>query len=171
MKNLFLTLILSLSVSIANADSFRDEITSAVGNDPQVNINLSTGIVKAMMAFADDTELKQASKVMKDLDMVRVSVYELDNNANTPRISRLINDKIDNLMASGYEPIVTVKEDDELVYVTAKMKDQYLQDAMIIVMEEGDELVLISLKGLVDLVQLAKISDHFDVDLEAVVDL
>ncbi len=171
MKKLFLTLLLTFSVSIASADSFIDEITSAVGSGPEVNINLSTGIIKTMLAFADDSEARDASKIMKDLDMVRVSVYELDKKANTPRLNRLINDKIDNLTASGYEPIVTVKEEDEMVYITAKMKDHFLQDAMIIVMEEGDELVVISLKGLVDLAHLAQISDRFDVDLEDIVGL
>jgi len=172
MKKILLSILFTFSASILHADSFIDEITSAVGSDPEVNINLGTGLIRTILAFSDDDEAKEISRVMKDLDMVRVSVFELDNGKNNnTRVNRLINQKIEDLNDAGYEPIVTVKEKHEKVFITAKMNDQYLEDAMIIVMDDGDELVVISLKGLIDLAQLAQISDHFDVDIDGIVGL
>ncbi|MBL4661947.1 MAG: DUF4252 domain-containing protein [Alcanivoracaceae bacterium] len=169
MKKLLVTLILSLSFTAINAKSFIDEVTSVVGSDPQVNINLSTSIIKTILAFSDDKDANDLNTVLKGLDKIRVSVYELDNNKNTQKLTKLIKSKVDDLSAKGYEQIVTVREKDEMVYIIAKIKDHYLEDAMIVVMEEGDELVIISMEGVVDLQQLAQISDHFDVDLNDIV--
>ena len=169
MKKLLVTLILSLSFTAINAQSFIDEVTNVVGSSPEVNINLSTNIIKTILAFSNDEDAKGLNTVLKGLDKIRVSVYELDNNKNTQKLTKLIKSKIDNLSAQGYEQIVTVREKDEMVYIIAKIKDQFLQDAMIIVVEEDDELVIISMEGVVDLQQLAQISDHFDVDLNDIV--
>ncbi|MBL4772155.1 MAG: DUF4252 domain-containing protein [Alcanivoracaceae bacterium] len=169
MKKLLITLILTLSFTTINAKSFIDEVTSIVGSSPNVNINLSTNIIKTILAFSDDDDAKKLNKVLNGLDKIRVSIYELKGNKNSHKLTKLINSKIADLSSKGYEQIVTVREDDEMVYVIAKVKDQFLEDAMIVVMEDGDELVIISMEGMVDLQQLAQISDHFDVDLEDIV--
>ena len=169
MKKLLVTLILSLSFTAINAKSFIDEVTSVVGSSPEVNINLSTSIIKTILAFSDDKDANDLNTVLKGLDKIRVSVYELNNNKNTQKLTKLIKSKVDDLSAKGYEQIVTVREKDEMVYIIAKIKDHFLEDAMIVVMEEDDELVIISMEGVVDLQQLAQISDHFDVDLNDIV--
>ena len=65
MKKLLVTLILSLSFTAINAKSFIDEVTSVVGSDPQVNINLSTSIIKTILAFSDDKDANDLNTVLR----------------------------------------------------------------------------------------------------------
>lgn len=171
MKNLLMTLLLTLSITSVNAQSFIDEITSAVGTSPEVNINLNASLIRTILAFSNDADANEAKKVMEELNKIRVSVFDLNGNNNSKNISKLIKSKIHQLSSSGYEQIVTVKEKDELVYIIAKVEGELLQDAMIVVMEEDDELVIISMEGQIDLKQIAQISDHFDVDINDVIDI
>lgn len=166
MKKLLIALVLTLSLSLVSAKSFVDEVTNIVGQGPEVNINLGTGIINTILALSNDDEAKDMRKIMAGLEKIRVSVFELKGNKNTAKLGKLIKSKVDGLLKQGYESIVTVRDGDETVNIIAKVKDQKLEDAMLIVMEEGDELVVISMEGILDLVQLAEISDHFDVDLK-----
>jgi len=165
MKKLLITLILSLSLSSAMANSFIDEVTDLIGASPEVNINLGTGLLNTILAFADDDDAKEVGKVLSGLNKIRVSVFDLKGNQNTADLSQLIKAKVESLTTRGFEQIITVRDSDETVNIIAKVNDEILQDAMIIVMDEGDELVIISMDGELDLKQIAMISDRFDVDL------
>lgn len=167
---LLITLLLTLFISASQAKSFVKEISNVVGEKPEVNINIGTWLIKAAMSFSDDEDIDEARAVMRNLDHIKVSVFDLDNNRNTKRLTSLIKSKINNLSSQGYEQLVTIRDDEELVYIVAKVDGEYLQDAMIIAMEE-DELVVISLIGEVNLKQLAIISDEYDVDIEDVLDI
>lgn len=164
MKKLILTLLLTLFISGASAKSFVDEVTEIIGTNPEVNINLGTNILKTILAFSDDKDAKEVRKALTGLDKIRISVYEFDELKNKDKLQDTIAKKVSKLSSQGYEQIVTVKEDDETVHIMAKVKDQFLHDAMVVVLEE-DEMVIITLDGSLDLQQLAQISDHFDVDL------
>lgn len=173
MKKLFIAALIlcTLGVNIALAKSFIDEVSDIVGERPDVNINLGTGIIKTILAFSGDDDAKEARKIMQGLDKIRISVFELDEMKNTHKLANLIKTKVNHLSSLGYEQLVTIRDDEELVYIVAKVQDSNLKDAMIIAMDAEDELVIISLDGEVDLQQLAEISDHFDVDIEDVLDI
>lgn len=170
MKKILITLLLTVFISAAQAKSFVQEISNIVGEKPEVNINIGTWLIKAAMSFSDDNDIDEAKAVMNGLDRIRVSVFDLDNNHNNKRLSKLIKSKISNLSSQGYEQLVTVRDEEELVYIVAKVEGEFLQDAMIIAMEE-DELVVISLVGEVNLKQLAAITGEYDVDIEDVLDI
>jgi hypothetical protein len=160
-----ITLLVILTISSVSAKSFVDEVSDIVGVSPEVNINLGTGIINALIAFSDDEDAKEVSKIMKNLDKIRVSVFELDSNVNTDKLNSLIQSKVSNLLKQGYESIVTVKDKSETVNILAKVQGDSLEDVMLIVMDEGDEMVVISLQGLIDLAQIAELTEHFDVDI------
>ena len=163
-----MTLLLTLSISIVAANSFVDEVKDLAGVNTEVNINLGTGIIKALLAFSGDEDAKEVNKIMDGLDNIRVSVFELDNSVNTKQLNSIIQSKISSLLNQGFESIVTVKEKHETVNIMAKVNNNKIEDAMIIVMDEEDELVIIDMKGLIDLVQIAEITEHFDIDLKDV---
>jgi hypothetical protein len=171
MKFLTIALLFTFSINASQAKTFIDEVTDVVGSSPDVNINLGTGIINTILSLSGDDDAKEVRKIIAGLDKIRISVFNIDGNNNTKRLGQLIKSKIKNMAAQGYEQIVTIKEDHESVYIIAKVNDQYLQDAMIIVMEEGDELVILSMEGELDLKQLAQVSDHFDVDIGGVTDI
>jgi len=158
-------LILTFFVQSSSAKSFVDEIADAVGDRPDVNINLGTGIINTILALTDDKDAKEARKVLAGLDKIRVSIFELNGKNDSVKLNKIIKKKINALMSKGYESIVTVREKHETVHIIAKVKDQLLEDAMLVVMEENDELVLITMEGTLDLKQLAEVSKHFDVDI------
>jgi hypothetical protein len=168
MKKLLITLLLTLSISVVSANSFVDEVKDLAGVNTEVNINLGTGIIKALLAFSGDEDAKEVNKIMDGLDNIRVSVFELDNSVNTKQLNSIIQSKISSLLSQGFESIVTVKEKHETVNIMAKVNNNKIEDAMIIVMDEEDELVIIDMKGLIDLVQIAEITEHFDIDLKDV---
>lgn len=167
MKKLLLTLLLTLFISSASAKSFVDEVTDIIGSSPDININLGTNLLKTILAFSGDEDAKKVRKALTGLDKIRISVYEFDDLKNTDNLQKTIANKVKKLSSQGYEQIVTVKEDDETVHIMAKVKGQFLHDAMVVVLEK-DEMVIITLDGSLDLQQLAQISDHFDVDLGSV---
>jgi hypothetical protein len=172
MKKLLL-LASALFVSCLSAKSFVDEVSDTINLDPEVSINLGTGLINTAMAFAgeDDKEAQQFKKLIAGLNKIQVTVFELNKSTDSQRLSNLIHHKIDELSSNGYEKIVSVKGKDEIVYIMAKVENEYLHDVMLVVMEENDELVIISLDGSVDLKQVVALSDHFDVDINDLVQL
>jgi len=164
MKKLLLSLLLTIFINSASAKSFVDEVTNIIGSSPDVNINLGTNILKTILAFSGDKDAHEVRKVLSGLKKIRVSVFEFEKLKNKEQLQKIIAKKVKALNSKGYEQIVTVKDEDETVHILAKVKGQFLNDAMIVVLEE-DEMVIISMDGSVDLQQLAQISDHFDVDL------
>lgn len=171
MKKLLFTLLLSLSITAVNANDFVDEIADIVGSSPKVNINLGTGLINTILAFADDDEdAKEAAEVLSGLNKLRVSVFDISDNKNSQELTSHIKSKIKDLSSQGYEQIVTVKEDDEMVHIIAQVDGDSLKNVMIVVMEDGDELVVLSMDGEINVKQLALLSDEFDVDLSDILD-
>ena len=171
MKKILLTLLLCLSITAANANDFVDEIKDIVGSSPEVNINLGTGLINTILAFADnDEDARDAAKALSGLNKLRVSVFDISDNQNTQELTNHIKSKIEDLSSQGYEQIVTVREDDEMVHIIAQVNGNSLKNVMIVVMEDDDELVVLSMDGEIDIKQLAILSDEFDVDLEDILD-
>ncbi len=170
MKKLLITLVLTLTIAAANAQSFVSEIRHELGAKPEVNINIGTWLVKLMMKFADEND-PEAKALMDGLKRIKVTVFDLDNSHNSNRLNTIIENKIQHLSSKGYEQLVSVRDHGDNVFILAKVKGDLMQDAMIIAYEKGDELAIISLKGDVNLKQLAMISNEYDVDIEDELDI
>ena len=165
MKKLAFTILLTLSITTATSKTFIQELKHAVGTNPEVSINLGSWLFNTMLSFSNDEDVQEAKALMQGLDKIKVTVFDISKANNLKKVSSVVKSKIKKLSNSGYETLVTVKDEGDLVYIVAKVNGQLLQDAMIIALEENDELVVISLQGEVDLEQLAKISDEFDVNI------
>ena len=164
MKKIIIAIIFTLLITTVSAKSFVDEVTKITGTKPEININLGTGIIRTILALSGDEDAREVRKIMKGLDKIRISVFEFDDNKNHAKLHKALTSKIKKLKSRGYESIVTFKDKDETVHIMAKVKDQFLNDAMIVVLE-ADEMVIISMDGLLDFKQLVQISDHFNVEL------
>lgn len=165
MKKLAFTILLTLSITTATSKTFIQELKHAVGTSPEVSINLGSWLFNTMLSFSNDEDVQEAKALMQGLDKIKVTVFDISKSNNLKKVSSVVKSKIKKLSNSGYETLVTVKDKGDLVYIVAKVNGQLLQDAMIIALEENDELVVISLQGEVDLEQLAKISGEFDVNI------
>ena len=146
MKKILLTLLLCLSITAVNANDFVDEIKDIVGTSPEVNINLGTGLISTILAFADedDDDAKKAAAALSSLNKLRVTVFDISENENSQQLTKLIKNKINDLSSQGYEQIVTVKEDDEMVHIIAQVDGDTLKNVMIVVMEDGDVVGMVS---------------------------
>ncbi len=170
MKKLLTTLLLTFTIAAANAQSFVSDIRHELGTKPEVNINIGTWLVKLMMKFADEDD-PEAKALMDGLKRIKVTVFELEDKHNNRRLNAIIENKIQSLSAKGYEQLVSVRDHGDNVFILAKIKGDLMQDAMIIAYEKGDELAIISLKGDVNLKQLAMISNEYDVDIDDELDI
>ncbi len=170
MKRILITLLFTLTISAASAQSFVSEIRHELGTKPEVNINIGTWLVKLVMKFADEND-PEAKALMDGLKRIKVTVFDLDNSHNNHRLNNIIESKIQRLSSKGYEQLVSVRYHGDNVFIMAKVRGEVLRDAMIIAYEKGDELAIISLKGDVNLKQLAAISDEYDVDIEDELDI
>lgn len=156
-----------LFLGTVSAKSFLDEVADIVNTEPQVRINLSSGLLRTALAFTDESKgSEQARQLLNNLDKIQVTVYELDNSYDTRALSDLINDEVRTLSKNGYEKIVTIRDGDENVNILAKVENQFLHDALVVVMDDDDELVIVSFDGSLDLKQMAQISNKFDLDLD-----
>ncbi len=165
MKKTLITLLLIFTITAANAQSFVSQIRHELGTKPEVNINIGTWFVKLLMKIADEDD-PEVKALMDGLKRIKVTVFDLGKTHKNNRLNSIIDNKIEQLSVKGYEQLVSIRDGDERVYIVAKVKGELLQDAMIIAYEKGDELAIISLKGDVNLKQLAIISDEYDVDVE-----
>jgi len=69
------------------------------------------------------------------------------------------------LKSSGWEPIVQVNEDDEQVLVYTKMTGGNME-GMTVMVVDGEEAVFVNVIGQLNPVELAKVMDSFDVDID-----
>jgi hypothetical protein len=110
-------------------------------------IALSLGPVPLRLAriILDEDEDPEAAMLLKELDAVRVYVYEID------RSPALVKQRMDStakrLQESGWQPVVAVRGDGELVRVMFRMQGDELIRGMVVMVQDDEELVLINLIG------------------------
>ncbi len=147
---------------IAQAEN--DSFESLIGSQPTVEINLGA-MMLGLLSSATESE-EGISSILSGLDSIKVTVFELGKTNKIDSIKSKINVLADLRVSSGYEKLATVREDDSLVYILAKMNDKNFKSLSVFALDDDDELVLIEINGTILLSQLGKLMEHFDVDLD-----
>jgi hypothetical protein len=108
---------------------------------------LSLGPLPLRLAriIIDEDEDPEAALLLKHLDAVRVYVYEIDRNPEL--VKQRMESTAGRLKLEGWQPVVAVREDGELVRVMFKMKDDERIRGMVVMIQDEEELVLINLIG------------------------
>lgn len=166
MKYLLQLLLISLllfTTSKVTAQVENDSFESLIGSQPTVEINLGA-MMLGLLSSATEGE-KSISSILSGLDSIKVTVYELKESKNINQIKSKINALADVKISSGYEKLATVREEDSLVYILARMGKGSLKNLSVFALDDEDELVLIEINGTILLSQLGQLMEHFDVDL------
>jgi len=104
------------------------------------------GTARTVLALSDDGDesTEMARALLRHVKKVQVGRYDVNgrvalDDVSTPSIFFAYEER-------GWIPVVTVREDDELVWVMAKEKHDDLRDLLVVVLSD-DELVVAKLSG------------------------
>jgi hypothetical protein len=148
-RSLLLPAVASLSVAACGiTGNFRNDPGYAAfgfqGPDTHREIGLSLGPLPlgvARLFVGDDPDI---GPMMKGLRAARVYIYEVDD---AERVAQRIAATQSELMADGWLPIVTVREDgDRVAVLTHADRDGDLR-GMAVIVQDSEDLVLVNLIG------------------------
>ena len=130
-------------------------------NDTDRTMSISLGPTTLHFAarFIDDDPETQA--LLRSLDGVRVRIYEVHGDNN--RIARKFERMGSKLSNDGWEPIMLVREEGELVQMYAKPSDSGIQ-GLTIVSADFDEVVVVNIMGDIDPVYYTDVMVALNVD-------
>lgn len=163
LKTLFIGFLLSLA-SISQAQDNNETFESLIGTQPSVEINLGSMMLGLLSSATEGEE--DISAILSALDSIKVTVFELDNTKKIKSIRSKINNLANLKTSSGFEKLATVREEDSLVYVLAKMDNKNFKNLTVFALDDDDELVLIEIDGTILMSQLGDLMGHFGVDLD-----
>ena len=150
-------------MAFAQVDS--NNFSTLIGSEPIVEINLGPMMLN-LLSSATEGEGGEIASILSSLKGINVTVFEIDDNKNISSIRKEMNSLSKLKIDSGFEKLAMVKEEDSLVYIFAKMKDEKFTSLSIFALDDDDELVLIDIKGDILMSQIGELMGHFDVDLE-----
>ena len=106
--------------------------------------------------------------IFNKLKGVRVSVYSTEGNldAALDQVNRVKGA----LIASDWEPIVQVNDEDEQVQIFMKMAGNKM-DGLTLMAVDDEEAVFINVIGQLDPQELAEVMNNFDIDIEDALDI
>lgn len=112
--------------------------------DTNRTITLSLGRTTLRFAarFLDDEPETQA--LLRSLDGVRIRIYEVDG--DTGRIARNFERMGNKLSRDGWEPVMLVRDDDELVQMYARHSGKTMR-GLTIVSADDEEVVVVNIMG------------------------
>jgi len=157
-------LLLSFCIGTASAQIDSDSFAKLIGTEPVVEINLGAMMLGLLSSATKEEE--GVSSILSSLQAINVTVFDIGKSQNINLIRREIKKLAKSQLAIGFETIATIKEDDSLVYILAKMDNEKFNNLIIFALDDDDELVLIDIKGSIHMSQIGELMNHFDVDLE-----
>ena len=174
MKNKYRLLCAGLLFILATATTAQidsENFTKLIGSEPNVEINLGS-VMLGLLSSATEGE-EGIAAILSSLTAINVTVFDLEENikainenSKIASIRSEINKLAKMKVASGYEKIATIKEEDSLVYIFAKMDKKKFSSLSIFALDDEDELVLIDIQGNILISQIGQLMEHFDVDLD-----
>ena len=118
-----------------------------------------------MMSASDSPE---TSEMISKLKGIRVQIYGTEQIADGADLDVAMNQfsqvKSD-LKSDGWEPIVSINEDDERVLVYMKSVKGNMEGMTVMVVDE-EEAVFVNIIGQLNPAELGKVMDSFDVDVD-----
>lgn len=131
-------------------------------------VALSLGPLPLRLAriVIDDDEDPEAAMFLKHLDAVRIYVYEIDRNPE--QVKQRMQSTVDRLEQDGWQPVVAIRDDGELVRVLFRMINEDQIRGMVVMVQDEEELVLINLIGDLKPEMFNSYMNGLDIDTPAV---
>ncbi len=148
--------------------------------DNSVTISIGPTLLRFAAAHLDDDE-PEAQALLKDLDGVRIRVYEIERNSS--KVANRIDAMQARLLEAGWEPVMLVREENEVTHLLVKFRDDRILGLTLLAMEganaggrEGDgeadgesggEVVVVNLMGEIRPQNFSKVMVALDVDKQS----
>lgn len=118
-------------------------------NDTDRIMTISLGPTTLWFAarFLDDEPETQA--LLRSLDGVRIRIYEVDDDGDFDRIAKNFERMGGKLLDDGWDPVMLVREEDELVQMYLKSSGKRIS-GLTIVSADDEEVVVINVMGDID---------------------
>jgi len=139
------------------------ELSNTFG-DPAVEIAIGKGLLSFVGLFTQ-SEDPEIADMFSRLDGVRVRVFETATMADGA--IDLVKGVSSNLSSSGWESVVTVNSPDEQVRIFMKMNKDVIEGITVMAVEP-DEAAFINVIGILDPAELARLMEHFDVEVDGI---
>ena len=110
-----------------------------------MSLSLGPTVLRFAARFMDDEPETQA--LLRSLDGVRIRIYEV--NGDNERIAQNFEHMGTKLNKDGWQPVMLVREEDELVQMYAKPSNSGMQGLTIVSADE-EEVVVINIMGDID---------------------
>jgi hypothetical protein len=110
-----------------------------------MSLSLGPTVLRFAARFMDDEPETQA--LLRSLDGVRIRIYEV--NGDTARIAKNFEHMGSKLNKDGWQPIMLVREEDELVQMYAKTSSVGMH-GLTIVSADDEEVVVVNIMGDID---------------------
>ena len=122
-----------------------------------VQVEFTGWISKKIVEFSDDEDVKRA---LKDVTGLRILVLEKANEAMRADFKTLRRD----IPRGNYEPLLKVREGKHTTVEFLIKEANGIVDDVLLMVNDGDELVLLNLTGKFNLKDLDKINLDMDID-------
>lgn len=135
--------------------------------EPMVEINLGSGLMNIVGAFAKNED-PEVAEVLSKLEFIKVRVYSL--NGDLEKANTTIDNISSKLRSDNWETLVTVNnyEENQKVRIFSKMTNDIIDGIVVMVVspeKNGGEAVFINIVGEIEPSKIAKVAKTLDVDI------
>lgn len=132
--------------------------------EPNIEIAIGKGLLNFVRIFTQNEDPELADMFSR-LDGIRVQVYETEFLADGA--IDLIKGVSSGLASKGWNSVVSVNSDDEQVRIFMKMNNDQIEGITVMAVEPH-EAAFINVIGMLDPDELAKLMDHFEVEVDGI---
>lgn len=129
--------------------------------EPRVMINLDGSLLKLVSAM--DLKDPAASEALRNLDSVRVHVYDTEGDLSAAQ-TRMESVKA-SMEGAEWEQIVRAREDDSKVDIYVKQGADSIHGVLVMAVD-GEEAVFVNVLGDINPTEIASIVDQVDMDVD-----
>ena len=137
-----------------------EELDILARDELSLEINLSKPLLR-LVAAATRNEEPEFSALIASLDAVRVRLASAED-VDLERTRKAIAGAAGWLEDKGWQVMIHTREDDEEIFIYTRELDGEIAGMAILVIEEEGEVAVINIVGRMDLAQLEKLGEAFD---------
>jgi len=127
-----------------------------------VEVSVPPPLLK-MLSGAVEAEDPELAKLLSNLVLVRVQVFEQIGSDQAKKLQRVTGAASRNLLERGWMNVVRVREGEDRVDILLKLRDDSIVGLVIFVVSPQGEAVLVNIVGELDPALLGRLAAQFDV--------
>ncbi len=130
--------------------------------DTDNSVNLSIGPTLLHFAAAHIEDDPQTRDLLRDLDGVRIRVYEIERDSE--QVALRVAGMQSRLRRAGWEPVMLIREQGEETHLLVKIQNERILGLTLLAMEAESEVVVINLMGEIRPQNFSKVMVALDVE-------